>query len=71
MLTVKHTDKPAFNTRSCTKEDAHNTNPTPHPDVSPKISPEVTPMPKPLSMDRLQALLQMQRTDPFCKHVSK
>ena len=42
MLTVTHTDLPAFNTRSHTKEDTHNTTPTPHPDVSPKISPEAT-----------------------------
>ena len=24
-----------------------------------------------LTTDRLEALLQMQRTDPFCKHISK
>ena len=71
MLTVTHTDGPAFNTRHRMKEDSHNTTPTPHPDVSPKISPEATPTPKPLTTDRLQALLQMQRTDPFCKCVSK
>ena len=45
--------------------------PTLHPDVSLKISPEATPTTKPLITDRLQALLQMQRTDPFCKHISK
>ena len=28
-------------------------------------------MPKPLTEDRLHALLQMQRMDPFCKHISK
>ena len=28
-------------------------------------------MPKPLIKDRLQALQQMQRTDPFCKCISK
>ena len=28
-------------------------------------------MPKPLTEDRLQALLQVQRTDTFCKHISK
>ena len=26
---------------------------------------------KPLTADRHKALLQMQRTDPFCKHISK
>ena len=71
MLTVTDTDGPAFNTRSHMKENSHNTTPTPHPDVSPKISPEATPKLKPFTTNRLQALLQMQRTDPFCKHVSK
>ena len=33
------------------------------------VTPNATP--KPLTKDRLQALLQMQRTDPFCKHISK
>ena len=28
-------------------------------------------MSKPLTEDRLYTLLQMQRTDPFCKHISK
>ena len=35
------------------------------------MSPEATLTPKPLAADRLEALLQMQRTDPFCKHISK
>ena len=26
---------------------------------------------KPLTVDRLEALLQMQRTDPFCNYISK
>ena len=69
MLTVTHTDRPGFNTRSHAKRDSPNT--TPHPDISPKISSKATPIPKPLTADRLEALLQMQRTDPFCKHISK
>ena len=44
---------------------------TPHPDVSPQISQKTAPTPKPLTVDRLEALLQMQRTDPFCKCISK
>ena len=36
-----------------------------------KISSEATPIPKPLTVDRLEALLQMQRTDPFCRCISK
>ena len=71
MLTVTHTDGPAFNTRSCTQGNSPDTTSTPHPDVSPKISPEATSTPKPLTADRLEELLQMQRTDPFCKHISK
>ena len=53
------------------KKDSPDTTPTPHPDVSPKISLEATPTPKSLTADRLEALLQMQRTDPFCKCISK
>ena len=71
MLTVTHMDRPAFNTISCTKKNSPDTTSTPHPDVSPKISPEATPTPTPLTADRLEALLQMQRTDPFCKCISK
>ena len=41
------------------------------PDISPRISQETTPTPKPLTADRLEALLQMQRTDPFCKCIPK
>ena len=32
---------------------------------------ETTPTPKPLTADKLEALLQMQRTDQFCKCISK
>ena len=71
MSTVTHTDRLDFNTRSCTQKNSPDTTSTPHPDVSPKISPEATSTPKPLTADRLEALLQMQRTDPFCKCNSK
>ena len=71
MLTVTHTDGPTFNTRSCTQKNPHDTTSTPHPDISPQISQEATSTPKPLTVDRLEALLQVQRTDPFCKHISK
>ena len=69
MLTVTHTDGPASNTRSYTKKDSPDTTSTPHPEVSPNISPTQTA--KPLTADRLEALLQMQRTNPFCRHISK
>ena len=59
MLTVTHRDGPASNTRSPTRKDSPNTTSTPHPDVSPKISPEATQTLKPLTVDRLEVLLQM------------
>ena len=71
MLTVTNTDGPAFNTRSQTQKNPPDTTSTPYPDVSPRMSPEATSTPKPLSVDRLEALLQMQKTDLFCKCISK
>ena len=71
MLIVTHTDGPASNTRSHTKKNSPDTTSTPHHDVSPSISPDVTQTSKPLTADRLEALLQMQRTDPFFRHISK
>ena len=69
MLTVTHTNRLASNTRSCTKKDSPDTTFTPHSDISPSISPDATPTPKPLTADRLEALLKMQRTDPFCRCI--
>ena len=40
MLTVMHTDGPAYNTKSHTKKDSAGTTFTPHPDVTPDISPD-------------------------------
>ena len=71
MLTASSADGPAFNTRSRTQPTSSNATSTPHPYISPQISQESTTTPKPLTMDRLDALLQMQRTDPFCKCISK
>ena len=49
--------------------------PQPKPDT---VTPDITTvtdtpdaMPKPLTKDILHALLQMHRTDPFWKHISK
>ena len=39
--------------------------------ATPEVSPDPTPTPKTLTVDRLEALLQMQKTNPFCKHISK
>ena len=66
MLTDTHTQKDLLLTLKFVQtRDSPDT--TPHPDVSPNISSKATPIPKPLTVDRLEALLQMQRTDPFCK----
>ena len=37
----------------------------------PEVSEVPDPTPKSLTTDRLEALLQMQKTDPFCKKISK
>ena len=65
MLTVTHTNGPAFNTRSQTKQDSTATTLTPQPDITPDISPDTNPTPKSLTADILEALLQMQKTDQF------
>ena len=70
MLTATHTDGPTFNTRSHTQNTSPNTTSTPHPNDS-LISQGTTPTPKLLTLDRFEALLQMQRTDPFCICISK
>ena len=71
MLTASSTDGPAFHTRCCTQNTPSSTTSTPHPDAAPQISQEPTTAPKPLTADCLEALLQMQKTDPFCKCISK
>ena len=71
MLSVSNTDGPAFNTRSETQQClAPNTSTAP-PSITPDIASTPDPTPKSLTADRLEALLQMQKTDPFCKHISK
>ena len=71
MLSVTDTDRPAFNTRSqaheCLSTDAY----TSQPDITPDVSEAKDPTPKSLRAGRLQALLQMQKTDPFCKRIFK
>ena len=70
MLSASSTDEPAFHTRSHTQNTSSTTS-TPHPDTTPQISQEPTTTPKPLTAECLEALLQMQKTDPFCKHISR
>ena len=71
MLTASSPDGPSFHTRSCTQNTSSHTTSTPYQDTSPQISQEPTTASKPLSADCLEALLQMQKTDPFCTCISK
>ena len=75
MLTATDYDAPAFNTGSRTAQCKITEDLTPQPKAD-TVTPDNTTvrdtpaaMPKPLTEDRLDALLQMQRTYPFCKHV--
>ena len=67
MLTASSADGPAFHTRSHMQNTSSSTTSTPHPDTAPQISQEPTTAPKPLTVDCLEALLQMQKRDLFCK----
>ena len=70
MLTASSNDGPAFHTRHHTQNTSDTTS-TPHTDTTPQISQEPTTTPKSLTAEHLDALLQMQRTDPFCKCISR
>ena len=70
MLRVSSSDGPAFHTRSHTQNTLDST-PTPHTDTAPCISQEPTTTPKPITADCLDVLLQKQRTDLFCKCISR
>ena len=70
MLTASSNKGPAFHTRSHTQNTLDTTS-TPITDTMPHISQEPTPTPKPITTDHLDTLLQMQRTDPFCRCISK
>ena len=80
MLTATNSDGPAFNTRSQISQQCQTTMDT-RPSNTPPIinsttsdlttvetTPDITL--KPLTADRHEALLQMQMTDPFYKHIS-
>ena len=71
LLSVTKSDGPAFNTRSQTYCCLSMDTSTLQPDVMPEVSEVPDPTPKSLTADRLEALLQMQKTDPFCKRISK
>ena len=70
-LTVIQLDGPTFHTRSQTRQDSVSNNSDTQTNTTPNVAPETTPMPKTLTTDRLDALLQMQKTNPFCKCISK
>ena len=74
MLSATNLDGTALNTRSKIAQCNTTKDPAPQPQ-SDAVTPDATDMPsitpKLLTTDRLQALLQMQRTDPFCKCISK
>ena len=74
MLSATNLEGPAFNTRSRTTQCTTTEDPTSQPQsevVTPDVTDTPSTTPEPLTTHRLQALLQMQRTDPFCKHISK
>ena len=71
MLPVANTDGPVFNTRSQTHQHLSPDTSTSQKDVTPEVTEATNPAPKFLTSDRLQALLQMQKNDPFCKQISK
>ena len=64
-------DGPAFHTRSHTRQDSPLCKSDTQTNTTPTVAPDTTPMPKTLTADRLDTLLQMQKTDPFCKCISK
>ena len=70
MLTASVNDGPAFHTRSCTQSTSDSAS-TPPGMPQPHFSQDNNPTPKSLTDDCQDALLQMQCTDPFCKHISK
>ena len=77
MLCATKLDGPTFHTRSRIAQSDMTENLTPYPktdtttpDIT-KITESPDAMPKLLTKDRLQVLLQMQRTDPFCKCITK
>ena len=71
MLSVSNMDGPAFNTRSHTQQCLAPDTSTTLPSITPDITSTPDPVPKSLTTDRLEVFLQMQKTDPFCKHISK
>ena len=70
MLTASFSDGPAFHTKSHIQSTLDSTSAL-HTDAAPHISQNATTTPQPITADHLDTLLQMQRTDPFCKCISR
>ena len=67
MLSATNLDGPALNTRSRTAQHTLSEDTIQQTDaVEPNVTGTPGTMPKSLMVDRLQELLQMQKTDPFC-----
>ena len=71
LLSVTNSDGLAFNTRIQTCQCLSMDTSTVKPDVMPDISKTPDPTPKSLTAERLETLLHMQKTDLFCKRISK
>ena len=74
MPSATNLNTPAFNTRNRTAKHTSTEDPTLQPQsdaVTPDATDTPSTTPKSLTKDRLQVLLQMQKTDPFCKCISK
>ena len=70
MLTASFSDGPAFHTRSHIQSTSDSHFSSSHRCCT-HISQDPTTTPKPITADHLDTLLQMQRTDPFCKCISR
>ena len=66
MLSVSNADGPA-QSQQCLAPDTS----TAQPSITPDITSTPDPTTKSLTADRLEALLQRQKTDPFCMCISK
>ena len=71
MLSATNTDGPAFNSRSQTHQHLSLYTSASQPNVTLEVTEATDPMPKSPAAGRLQALLQRQKMDPFCKRISK
>ena len=74
MLSATNCDGPASNTRSRTAQHTTTEDPITQPQsdaVTPGFTHTPSTAPKPLTTDRLQALLQLQKKESFCKCLNK